>query len=571
MRKRRVRGPVGGQALAAFACVSVTAAMRGRYQSSRSRGLESFPKRVRGGVVVLLLAAGMCAVLLVGASAAGSLPRPAAAALHRTARARIAWRSCGRRLQCARVRVPLDWAHPGGGKIWLAVIRHLASSPGRRIGSLFVNPGGPGGSVAEVKSNAAGLDAAGQGRFDVVGWDIRGAGESSRVRCFRSERGWESFFAGWSIPTTMQASLRYVRKTAALARQCGEVSGSLLGHVSTADTVRDLDYLRELVGDQRLTYLRISGGTFIGQTYANMFPRRVRAMVLDGLVDPVAYTKGNEAGYANMLSNSDRAFDGFLSVCERAGPLRCALAGHGPVAARVSGLLARLRRASIPAPSASPPGELTYGDALDAIVVNMSAGPGEWPALAAQLDAAARGDGSALATRGRLLTTAFSAQVASPGVPAIGLVCADSPARQGPRAWRQVLARFTAVSSIYGPVVFWWRWAPCASWPARSAHRYTGPWNAATRNPILVIGTTDDPNTPYANARTAARRLGNAVLLTHQGYSHTSPLDPSACVTRAISAYLVRLITPPRGTVCPSDHQPFDPNFGQPLPGEPTS
>ncbi|MGZ6637689.1 MAG: alpha/beta hydrolase [Solirubrobacteraceae bacterium] len=271
-----------------------------------------------------------------------------------------------------------------------------------------------------------------------------------------------------------------------------------------------------------------------------------------------------------MLSISNCAFEGFLSLCERAGPLRCALAGHGSVAARVRGLLARLWRASIP-PFASPRGGLTCRDALDAIVVNMSARPGEWPAMAAQFDAAARGDSSALATRDRLLTTVFSAQVASPGLPAMGLVSADGPARQGLRVWRRVLARYTAVSSIYGPVLFRWRWEPCASWPARGANRYTGPWNAATKNPILVIGTTDDPNTPYANARTAARRLGNAGLLTHQGYSHASPLDPSACVTRAISAYLVDHVTPPRGTVCPSDRQPFDPNLGQPRPSGPTS
>jgi pimeloyl-ACP methyl ester carboxylesterase len=115
-------------------------------------------------------------------------------------------------------------------------------------------------------------------------------------------------------------------------------------------------------------------------------------------------------------------------------------------------------------------------------------------------------------------------------------------------------------------VLSWWRWAPCASWPARSSDRYTGPWDATTKNPILVIGTRHDPNTPFSNARRAARRLGNAVLLTHDGYSHTSPLDPSACVKSATSRYLVDLVTPPRGTVCASDRPPFDPDFGQPLP-----
>jgi len=464
------------------------------------------------------------------------------------------------------VRVPLDWDRPHGRKIKLAVIRQLASRPGKRIGSLFINPGGPGGSVQKVRDDGASLDAAGGGRFDVVGWDIRGAGESAHVRCFRSEKRLARFFDHWSIPTTRPASRRYLRKTAALARRCGAVSGTLLRHISTADTARDLDYLRRLVGDRRLTYLGISAGTFIGQTYANMFPRRVRAMVLDGVVDPVAYTKGTEAGYANQLAYTDRAFRGFLALCEKAGPTHCALAGDDQVAPRVDDLFTRLRRASIGAPSADPPGRLTYGDALSAIVVDMSAGPAEWPSLAAQLDQAARGDGSELLSRSRILTRAFSSQRAAPGLPAVALICADSPARQRPRAWRKVVDRLTGVSFIYGPVLSWWRWAPCASWPARSADRYTGPWNASTKNPILVIGTRFDSNTPYANARRAARRLGNAVLLTHQGYGHTSDSDPSACVKRATSRYFIHLLVPPAGTVCPSNRQPFDPHLGEPLP-----
>jgi pimeloyl-ACP methyl ester carboxylesterase len=436
---------------------------------------------------------------------------------------------------------------------------------------MFVNPGGPGGSVEQVKRDGAKLDVMGRGRFDIVGWDVRGAGESTRVRCFRSQRGWRRFFGGWAlpIPGTIETPLRFLRKAAALTRRCGEVSGGLLAHISTAETVRDLDYLRRLVGDRRLTYYGISGGTFIGETYANMFPGRVRAIELDAIVDPVAYTNGNEAGYANMLAGADQGFKNFLSLCQRAGPARCALAGHGSVATRVDGLMARLKRRPIPAPSASPKGRLTYADALQAILVGLSGGPAAWPEMAAAFEAAIRGDGSELLFFGRSLTTAFSDQVMAPGLPAIGLVCADSPARQPPSAWRKVLARFTRVSDIYGPVIFWWRWAMCAQWPARSADRYTGPWNAMTRNPILVIGTDHDPNTPYANARRVARLLGNAVLLTHDGYSHTSPLDPSACIERATSAYLVHLVAPRRGTVCPSDHQPFDPSFGKPPPGEP--
>ena len=223
-------------------------------------------------------------------------------------------------------------------------------------------------------------------------------GESTRVRCFRRQSSWRRFFGGWAlpIPGTTEASLRFLGKAAALTRRCGEVSGGLLAHISTADTVRDLDYLRRLVGDQRLTYYGISGGTFIGETYANMFTGRVRAIELDAIVDPVTYTKGNEAGYANMLAGADQGFKNFLSLCQRAGPARCALAGHGSVTNHVDGLLVRLKRRPIPAPSATPNGRLTYADALQAILVGLSAGPDAWPQMATAFEAAIRGDGSNL-------------------------------------------------------------------------------------------------------------------------------------------------------------------------------
>ena len=152
------------------------------------------------------------------------------------------------------------------------------------------------------------------------------------------------------------------------------------------------------------------------------------------------------------------------------------------------------------------------------------------------------------------------------GDPTSAITCADSPAREGAQVWPRVIDRLTRVSSIGGPFVGWASWAPCASWPATSADRYTGPWDAATENPILVIGTRFDPATPYANARRVARLLPNAVLLTHDGFGHTSEADPSSCVQRLTSAYLVDLVAPPRGTVCPSDRQPFDAGFGTPLP-----
>jgi pimeloyl-ACP methyl ester carboxylesterase len=513
--------------------------------------------------VVVALAVGVVMALVVpGAAEAGSGRGSAAAG---AGAPRITWAACGPQLECATVPVPLDWAHPGGPAIALAVARHLASHPGQRIGSLFVNPGGPGGSgVAMVADRGQALDAMTGGRFDIVGWDLRGgAGASAPVRCFADAGERASFWQDLPMPTTRQDERRYLAKTIALARRCGEQNGELLAHISTADTARDLDHLRRLVGDRRLSYFGESFGTLIGQTYANLFPHRVRAMALDGLIDPVASAAGTEAVAASGLADTDLVFRRFLRLCQAAGPDRCALAGHGPVAPRVNRLLAQLRHAPIPAPSADPPGELTYGEALTALKLAGLPDPSLWPVAAAALEAAIQGDASVAETIARGATTdqvrmLFQEQGAA-------LVCADSPARHPASAWLRVVDRLEDVSRIGGPIEGW-HLAPCASWPASSANRYTGPWNATTRNPILVIGTRFDPNTPLRNARLAARRLGNAVLLTHDGYGHLSQRDPSTCVIQATGTYLINLTTPPPGTVCPSDRLPFDPDFGQLVP-----
>jgi pimeloyl-ACP methyl ester carboxylesterase len=514
-------------------------------------------------LIVVALAVWVVMALVVPVAADAGSGRGSAAA--GAGVPRITWAACGPQLECATVPVPLDWAHPGGPAIALAVARHLASHPGQRIGSLFVNPGGPGESgVGYVANRGQALDAMTGGRFDIVGWDLRGgAGASAPVHCFTGAAERASFWQDLPMPTTRQDERRYLAKSIALARRCGEQNGALLAHISTADTARDLDHLRRLAGDRRLSYFGESFGTLIGQTYANLFPHRVRAMALDGLIDPVASAAGTEAVAASSLADTDRVYHQFLRLCQAAGPGRCALAGHGPVAPRVNHLLNRLRHHPIPAPSADPPGELTYGEALTALKLAALPDPSLWPVAAAALEAAIQGDASVAETIARGATTdqvrmLFQEQGAA-------LVCADSPARHPASAWLRVVDRLEDLSRIGGPIEGW-HLAPCASWPASSANRYTGPWNATTRNPILVIGTRFDPNTPLRNARLAARRLGNAVLLTHDGYGHLSQRDPSTCIIQATSRYLINLTTPPPGTICPSDRLPFDPDFGQPIP-----
>ena len=207
--------------------------------------------------------------------------------------------------------MPLDWVHPRGRMITLAVIRHLAGNAKQRIGTLFINPGGPGdtgvGLVRAIPRESTPLAVAASMSSAGI---LAGTNASTRVRCFRSHRAETKFWAGASIPTTSRASQRFRRKIAALAGRCGRVSGWLLPHISTADTARDLDYLRRLVGERHLTYVGLSYGTYLGQTYANMFPGRVRAMLLDGVVDPVPTRSRPRRGLPARLEGATKCLTG---------------------------------------------------------------------------------------------------------------------------------------------------------------------------------------------------------------------------------------------------------------------
>jgi pimeloyl-ACP methyl ester carboxylesterase len=477
--------------------------------------------------------------------------------------AKITWHTCGKNIECTRVQVPLDWSSPEGPQISLAVARHLASKPNQRIGSLFINYGGPGvPGVPVVKAGGEGLDGLGDGQFDIVGWDPRGTGESTHVTCFQNANKRERFWGeDWTIPSTPLSISLYVPKTIEFVQRCTDMSGSLLAHVSTEDTVRDLDYLRQIVGDPQLNYRGLSYGTLLGQTYVNMFPHLVRTMILDANIDPVAYTTSVEAAMSSSGSDTDLVFEQFLSLCQQAGPLNCQLAGNGDVTTRVKELLARLRRGPIPAPRASAPHELPYGDLKMDLWVALGT-PAKWPQLADDLNQAANGDGSNLEITFRESRSLFQAALVS----ATALQCADKPLPPPGSVfnWPQVMQHLTETNFV-GDVTGWWLWAPCASWRVPSASRYTGPWNATTANPILVIGNRYDPRTNYASSVLASQSLGNAALLTLDGYGHTSDVDASDCIDQAVTNYLITTVTPPTGTVCQANHAPFDPDFGTPL------
>jgi pimeloyl-ACP methyl ester carboxylesterase len=519
----------------------------------------------RHAVVVLLLSFGTCSLLdthRASAAVVGDTPSAKSASP-----GKIAWHSCEGNpadVDCAQVQVPLDWSHPNGPEITLAVARHRASKPNERIGSMFINYGGPGvAGVPAVLTNGANLDKVAGGRFDVVGWDPRGVGDSTHIRCFENETSMEQFWGeDWTIPSTAASELRYVPKTVAYVARCTSTTGSsLLEHTSTADTVRDLDYLRQLVGDAQITYRGLSYGTFIGQTYINMFPKHVRAIILDANIDPVPYTTSVEAALFNNGADTDLVFQQFLSLCEQAGQANCKLAGDGDPATRVRALLARLRKGPIPAPRGPAPYELLYGDLLLNVWATLGS-PGQWPGLADELNQAANGDGSALANTLHGVRNAYESALVS----AVALQCNDKPLVPlgTVLTYPRVLQHLTETNFL-GPVEGWWLWAPCASWQVPSAERYSGPWTATTENPILIIGNKYDPRTKYANSVLASRRLGNALLLTLQGYGHTSEADASTCLDDAVTKYLVTVTTPPVGTICQPNRVPFDPDFGKPL------
>ena len=228
--------------------------------------------------------------------------------------------------------MPLDWDRPNGRTISLAVIRHLASKPDERIGTLFINPGGPGDTgVGLVQGDPEGIDAFGGGRFDVVSWDPRGTNASTRVLCFRDQRSRGALLGrrSRSPPPSRLGALRAQDRR--LARRCGEVSGWLLPHISTADTARDLDHLRVLLGEEKLTYVGLSYGTYLGQTYANMFPDRVRAMLLDGIVDaPRATRRAPRRGPPTSSARPTRS----STSSSRCATARDRSAARSPVAAR---------------------------------------------------------------------------------------------------------------------------------------------------------------------------------------------------------------------------------------------
>lgn len=515
------------------------------------------------------LVAAACTPVTGSASASRRGPPPVPA---------LSWRSCDGGFQCATARVPLDYRHPHGVAIRLAVIRHLATGPARPIGSLFVNRGGPAAQVDGLVTHYGLIPAALRARFDIISFDPRGFGHSTAVRCFPTTAAEDSFFAGLpaGFPVGAGQQSAWEQTYARFGALCAQRNISLLDHDSTADVARDMDLLRQAVGDPVLNYLGLSYGTGLGATYANLFPGRVGRLVLDGNLNPVAWTHPDGGQPTDLREGSDLAsaatLKAFLDLCGKAPAAACAFSAGTAAGTRAkfSTLLHRLRQH--PVAIGNPPQTYTYASAIASVPLGDVA---EWPGGASLLQqlwtASAPGRRASAATQGAgrqasglLGTTASPSAVYAGREQQLAEFCSDSPNPHDPRAYAAAAQLAYARSGVAGPENAWFSDEQCAGWPsAASQDRYAGPWNRPTASPILLIGNTGDPRTSYQDSVAMSRDLARARLLTVAGYGHTEFDNPSTCAINDEVRYFLAGALPPAGTICPQNGAPFPPPPGR--------
>jgi pimeloyl-ACP methyl ester carboxylesterase len=514
--------------------------------------------------MVTALAAAMGLAVFAPAPAPASLAAPAPPVPV------LDWSPCHGGFECATVRVPLDYRHPDGARISIAVIRHLATGPAHRLGSLFENGGGPGPQIDGLVASYQAIPAALRASYDIITFDPRGFGASTSIQCFRTRAAENHLLdrlrgTGYYPHGAHQIAV-FERTWAAFDAHCARSAGPLLYHDSTADVARDMNLLRQAVGDPVLNYVGLSYGTGLGATYANLFPRTTGHLALDGNLNPVAWTRqygglptwlrtGRDLATAAVLRD-------FMNLCGRAATPACAFSAGTPAATRAkyATLLHRLHQHPVTI------GTQTY----TAIAVANSVPVGtvsQWQAGAKLLQrlwvASATGGGTAASAAEAAARTGHTSAAATPAARYAGpeqqlaSLCADSPSPRDGRAYPAAAQLALARSGLVGPPLAW-QTEPCAAWPtAAGQDRYAGPWDRPTAGTILVMGNTGDPITSYQSSVAMSRDLAKARLLTIRGYGHTEFANPSTCATKYEVRYLLTGNLPPVGTTCPQNAVPF--------------
>lgn len=495
----------------------------------------------------------------------------------------IAWQPCGADfpgLECALVKVPLDYDEPSGKQTTLALARAPATDKTNRIGSLFVNPGGPGGSGVDLILGGFGsdLNRALSGRFDIVGWDPRGIGSSTPIRCWSSDAARSAYFGDSpGFPYVAAQEAPFFELNRKVADLCFGRDQPIIRHMSTADVVRDLDVLRQAVGDEKLNYLGYSYGSYIGNTYANLFPSKVRTLVIDGVLNPALWSSGWQ-----IVADRTASFDvlkQFFKQCDLATSA-CSLFAPGGSAPHYYKVLNRLKQSPLVVQTTQGPRTFTY-DGFVGTTAGVMYSPEIWPLLAnfvaavgEIIDSASPAAASSAATRATQSVKTMEQMIrdARPATRAEGDVnpydngteaylgnqCSDTQYPAASLAAYSFIGKFAESGSFIGPY-WWWGNAACATWPV-SNDRYVGPWSARTSAPVLVVGNFFDPATDYAGAVASNFLLPNSRLLSYAGWGHTAAYSGrSTCVDDYVTSYFIDGRLPPNGTVCPAAANPFAP------------
>ena len=454
----------------------------------------------------------------------------------------LEWSNCDAG-ECATVNVPVDYGKPDDETTELALARRPADNPGKRIGTLFINPGGPGASgIDYLEQFASQASDAMLARYDIVGFDPRGVANSDPVDCL-SDEDLDAFIAEDPSPESTSEVRKLAKQTKAMGEGCLADAGALAENMSTVDVAKDLDVLRGVVGDDKLRYAGASYGTFIGSTYAELFPKRVGRLLLDGAIDP------SLSAHESTLAQSEgfnTALQSYVEHCIDSAS-SCPLEGDVQAGMKQIGdLLDKADKKPLDSGDENRP--LTESLAFYGIVLPLY-DERAWSALTQALSAAFDGNGEMLLqfadlyfsrTSGGFTTNQAEAQMA--------VNCLDSPSNATPADIRAAMPAYEKASPVFGEI-FAWMEAGCASWPIEpddKAPKIDGKGAA----PILVVGTTRDPATPYEQAVALADQLDSGVLLSRDGDGHTAYHRGNACIDKAIDAYLLNGKVPKDGTEC---------------------